>query len=302
MATVASEPFVLCRGGRGGWGTATSPPPPSGSPLCQGRASPETRRDSGAEAPGRTWPERLSNCGQSSTLFVCGQQAQPKIATTTAHPLPQPEASSWVEEGSFRQGRHPPHHRGGQVMGAAWAIFLAHRRCRCGPTCGRVRQQGRDPAADFDAISQSSQRYSRSWATAPDSWPPTKTDILEDSSPFGSPPGPLEGLGLSLVEISRRPQGHPGAGEAGGGALSVLPPDRRVSRRYRAKAPSGRLHPWTVQHEERRLDVEAPGSKRSWPTSTCRLREPHVVDRTLRGGACPAGWRNGQSRMETPCP
>ena len=38
------EPFVLCKGGRGGWATSTLPPPPGRCPalprrVCQGRAT-----------------------------------------------------------------------------------------------------------------------------------------------------------------------------------------------------------------------------------------------------------------------
>ncbi len=201
-----SEPFTLCKGGRGGWGnqhfaTATRQVPRFAKGGLPGEAHDvflELKLLADVGLIG------FPNVGKSTLLSVVSK-AQPKIANyhfTTLYPN---LGVVWVEEGvSFVMADIP-----GIIEGASEGAGLGHDflrhidRCRLLVHVVDVSgSEGRDPVEDFDTITEELKQYSPELATRPQIVAANKSDIMEDPENLERLRAHVEALGYPLFEIS----------------------------------------------------------------------------------------------------
>ena len=285
-----SEPFVLCRGGRGGWGNSHFATPTRQVP-----------RFAKAGLPGESYDVFLElklladvglvgfpNVGKSTLLSVVSK-AQPKIANYHFTTLFPNLGVVWVEDGvSFVLADIP-----GIIEGASEGAGLGHDflrhidRCRLLVHVVDVSgSEGRDPAADFDAINEELRRYSPDLAGRPQIVAANKTDILEDPAALEALRAHVEGLGYPLVEISAA--AHRGTRELTklvAERLSVLPPIAVYEPDYVPRAPraEGSAVSLDIQHEDGVWIVEGPWLQRVMANVNFADYESRMwFDRTLR--------------------
>ncbi len=201
-----SEPYTLCKGGRGGWGNQHF-----------ATATRQVPRFAKAGLPGEAHDVLLElklladvgligfpNVGKSTLLSVVSK-AQPKIANyhfTTLYPN---LGVVWVDEGvSFVMADIP-----GIIEGASEGAGLGHDflrhidRCRLLVHVVDVSgSEGRDPVADFDAITEELKQYSPELSTRPQIVAANKSDIMEDPENLERLRAHVEELGYPLFEIS----------------------------------------------------------------------------------------------------
>ncbi len=225
----AKEPFVLCKGGRGGWGNAHFATPTRQAPRFAKSGLPGEAHDIILELKllADVGLIGFPNVGKSTLLSVVSK-AQPKIANyhfTTLYPN---LGVVWVDEGvSFVMADIP-----GIIEGASEGAGLGHDflrhidRCRLLVHVVDVSgSEGRDPVADFDAITEELNQYSPDLAVRPQIVAANKTDICEDPENLERLRAHVEGLGYPLFEISAA--AHQGTRELVkkvAEQLSVLPP------------------------------------------------------------------------------
>ena len=238
-----SEPYVLCKGGRGGWGNMHFATPTR-----------QVLRFAKAGLPGESHDVLLElklladvgligfpNVGKSTLLSVVSK-AQPKIANyhfTTLYPN---LGVVGVEEGvSFVMADIP-----GIIEGASEGAGLGHDflrhidRCRLLVHLVDVSgSEGRDPVADFDAINAELSQYSPDLAQRPQIVCANKSDILDpESDNLTRLRQHVEEKGYTLLEISAA--AHQGTGELVkkiAEMLSVLPPVTVYEPEYVPKPP-----------------------------------------------------------------
>ena len=224
-----SEPVVVAKGGRGGWGNSHFATPTRQIPKF---AKPGL--------PGEDMHLKLElkviadvgligfpNVGKSTLLSVVSK-ARPKIANyhfTTLYPN---LGVVYVDEGvSFVMADIP-----GIIEGAADGAGLGHDflrhidRCRLLVHVVDVSgSEGRDPVADFDAINAELAQYSPELATRPQIVVANKTDIMEDETLLEKLRAHVEPLGYPLFALSAA--SHTGTRELVlkiAKKLSTLPP------------------------------------------------------------------------------
>ena len=272
----SSEPFVLCRGGRGGWGNSHFATPTRQVPRFAKAGLPGESHDVVLELKllADVGLVGFPNVGKSTLLSVVSK-AQPKIANyhfTTLYPN---LGVVWVEDGvSFVMADIP-----GIIEGASQGAGLGHDFLRHVDRCRLLvhvvdasGSEGRDPVADFDAINQELRQYSPELADRPQIVVANKADILMDESL-------LESLRAHVHHLRRRPPGHPRAdlrhcGEAAGAAPGHGVPAGVCE----ASAHSGREPAPEYYRGGRRLPGGgplAPAPHRQHQLR--RLREPDVV-------------------------
>ena len=262
------EPFILCRGGKGGWGNAHFATPTRQAP-----------RFAKSGLPGEGFEVVLElklladvglvgfpNVGKSTLLSVVSR-ANPKIANyhfTTLYPN---LGVVYVDDGvSFVMADIP-----GIIEGASEGAGLGHEflrhidRCRLLVHVVDVSgSEGRDPVADFDAINEELKRYSPDLAKRPQIVAANKTDILEDPALLEALRAHVEALGYPLVEISAA--AHKGTRELVklvAERLSALPPIAVYEPDYVPKAPGADASaPLDIQHEDGVWIVEGPWLQR----------------------------------------
>jgi len=250
------QPFVLCKGGRGGWGNQHFATPTRQVPRFAKAGLPGESHDVVLELKllADVGLVGFPNVGKSTLLSVVSK-AHPKIANyhfTTLYPN---LGVVYVDEGvSFVMADIP-----GIIEGASEGAGLGHDflrhidRCRLLVHLVDVSgSEGRDPIADFDAINQELRQYSPELADRPQIVVANKTDLLAD--PAGRLPGPCGGGGLHVHgHVRRHPPGHPGAGAghcrpaggaaAGGGVRAGVCPPPAPDRHLRASQyPAGGQH------------------------------------------------------------
>ena len=200
-----SEPYVLCKGGRGGWGNMHFATPTRQVP-----------RFAKAGLPGK-----IANY-HFTTLY-------PNLGVV------------WVDEGvSFVMADIP-----GIIEGASEGAGLGHDflrhidRCRLLVHVVDVSgSEGRDPVADFDAINAELEQYSPDLAKRPQIVAANKVDIMTDPENLERLRAHVEAKGFTLMEISAA--AHQGTRELVGKvaeALASLPPVTVYEPEYVPKPP-----------------------------------------------------------------
>ena len=200
------EPFVLCRGGKGGWGNQHFATPTRQVP-----------RFAKAGLPGRTREVLLElklladvglvgfpNVGKSTLLSVVSKAA-PKIANYHFTTLSPNLGVVYVREGvSFVMADIP-----GLIQGAAEGAGLGHDFLRHVDRCRLLIHvvdvsgcEGRDPVEDFDAICAELARWSPELAGRKMLVAANKVDILAAPELLERLRAHVEALGLELFEIS----------------------------------------------------------------------------------------------------
>ncbi len=238
----SSEPHVLCKGGRGGWGNMHFATPTRQVPRFAKAGLPGESHDVILELKllADVGLIGFPNVGKSTLLSVVSK-AQPKIANyhfTTLYPN---LGVVWVEEGvSFVMADIP-----GIIEGASEGAGLGHDFLRHIDRCRLLihvvdvsGSEGRDPVADFDAINQELRQYSPELATRPQIVAANKVDILEDPENLERLRSHVESQGYQLLEISAA--AHMGTQELVNKAaelLSTLPPVTVYEPEYVPKPP-----------------------------------------------------------------
>ena len=225
----SSEPYVLCRGGKGGWGNCHFATPTRQVPRFAKAGLPGESHDVILELKllADVGLIGFPNVGKSTLLSVVSK-ARPKIANyhfTTLYPN---LGVVYVDEGvSFVMADIP-----GIIEGAAEGAGLGHDflrhidRCRLLVHVVDVSgSEGRDPVEDFDAINAELSQYSPDLATRPQIVVANKTDIMEDESLLEKLRAHVEPLGYPLFALSAA--SHTGTRELVlkiAEKLSTLPP------------------------------------------------------------------------------
>ena len=269
MADMSGDaPFVLCRGGRGGWGNSHFATPTRQVP-----------RFAKAGLPGESHEVILElklladvgligfpNVGKSTLLSVVSK-AQPKIANYHFTTLFPNLGVVWVDEGvSFVMADIP-----GIIEGASEGAGLGHDflrhidRCRLLVHVVDVSgSEGRDPVADFEAINEELKQYSPDLAERPQIVAANKTDILENPENLEALRAHVAALGYPLLEISAA--AHQGTRQLVNRIaeqLSVLPPVTVYEPEYVPRRPAvDGSAPLDIQHEDGVWIVEGPWLQR----------------------------------------
>ena len=263
-----SEPFVLCRGGRGGWGNSHFATPTRQVPRFAKAGLPGESHDVILELKllADVGLVGFPNVGKSTLLSVVSK-AQPKIANYHFTTLFPNLGVVWVEDGvSFVLADIP-----GIIEGASEGAGLGHDFLRHVDRCRLLvhvvdvsGSEGRDPVADFDAINEELKRYSPDLAKRPQIVAANKTDILGDPTLLEALRAHVEALGYPLVEISAA--AHKGTRELvqlAAERLSVLPPIAVYEPDYVPRVPKADASaPLDIQHEDGVWMVEGPWLQR----------------------------------------
>ena len=237
------EPFVLCRGGNGGWGNHHFATPTRQAP-----------RFAKAGLPGQSMEVILElklladvglvgfpNVGKSTLLTVVSR-AQPKIANYHFTTLfPNLGVVSVDEGNSFVLADIP-----GIIEGAAQGAGLGHDflrhidRCRVLIHVVDVSgSEGRDPVADFEAITAELAQWSPDLPSRPTVVAGNKADIAQDRSGLEALKAHVEALGLPFFEISAAAhQGVEPLMDCVWETLSQLPPPQPFAATYVPKPPT----------------------------------------------------------------
>ena len=201
-----TDRFVLCRGGRGGWGNQHFATPTRQVPRFAKAGLPGESRDVVLELKllADVGLVGFPNVGKSTLLSVVSR-AQPKIANYHFTTLFPNLGVVFVEEGvSFVMADIP-----GIIEGAAEGAGLGHDFLRHIDRCRLLihvvdvsGSEGRDPVADFQAINAELAQYSPELAARKMIVAANKTDIMTDPALLDKLRAHVEGQGLELLEIS----------------------------------------------------------------------------------------------------
>ena len=200
------ESFVLCRGGRGGWGNQHFATPTRQVPRFAKAGLPGESREVVLELKllADVGLVGFPNVGKSTLLSVVSR-AQPKIANYHFTTLFPNLGVVYVEEGvSFVMADIP-----GIIEGAAEGAGLGHDFLRHIDRCRLLihvvdvsGSEGRDPVADFEAINEELKQYSPELAGRKMIVAANKADIMEDPVLLDRLRAHVESLGLELYTIS----------------------------------------------------------------------------------------------------
>ena len=224
-----TDRFVLCRGGRGGWGNQHFATPTRQVPRFAKAGLPGQSRDVVLELKllADVGLVGFPNVGKSTLLSVV-TRAQPKIANYHFTTLSPNLGVVAVDEGtSFVLADIP-----GIIEGAADGADLGHDFLRHVDRCRLLihvvdvsGSEGRDPVADFDAICEELQRWSPELASRRMLVAANKVDIMEDPALLARLRQHVEAKGCPLFELSAAT--HQGTRElmyAAAKELADLPP------------------------------------------------------------------------------
>lgn len=225
----STEPFVLAKGGRGGWGNKHFATPTRQVPRFAKAGLPGEGREVLLELKllADVGLVGFPNVGKSTLLSVVSR-ANPKIANYHFTTLFPNLGVVYVEEGvSFVLADIP-----GIIEGAAEGAGLGHDFLRHIDRCRLLihmvdvsGSEGRDPVEDFEAINQELREYSPTLAERPMLVAGNKVDIAPDRTLSDKLRAHVEAKGLRYFELSAAAQ--QGARElmyAAAGELSHLPP------------------------------------------------------------------------------
>ena len=262
------EPYVLCRGGRGGWGNQHFATPTRQVPRFAKGGFPGESLDVFLELKllADVGLVGFPNVGKSTLLSVVSK-AHPKIANyhfTTLYPN---LGVVYVDEGvSFVMADIP-----GIIEGASEGAGLGHDflrhidRCRLLVHLVDVSgSEGRDPIEDFDTINAELQQYSEDLASRPQIVVANKTDLLADTEQLDAFRAHVEELGYTFMEMSAAT--HQGTRELVqriGSMLSELPPVIVYEPEYVKRPPEiDTSEPLDIQREGDTWLVEGPWLQR----------------------------------------
>ena len=263
-----SEPYILCRGGKGGWGNCHFATPTRQTPRFAKSGMPGESHDVVLELKLLADVGLLGfpNVGKSTLLSVVSR-AQPKIANyhfTTINPN---LGVVYVEEGvSFVMADIP-----GIIEGASEGAGLGHDFLRHIDRCRLLvhvidvsGSEGRDPVEDFDTINAELEQYSPELATRPQIVVANKTDIMEDETNLERLRAHVEKLGYSLLTISAAAhQGTQTLIWAIAEKLKELPPVHIYEPEYVKPAPTVDMsQPLEITVEDNVYIVEGPWLQR----------------------------------------
>ena len=222
-------PFVLCRGGNGGWGNQHFATPTRQVPMFAKAGLPGKSREIILELKllADVGLVGFPNVGKSSLLSVASK-ARPKIANYHFTTLFPNLGVVYIDDGvSFVMADIP-----GIIEGAAEGAGLGHDFLRHIDRCRLLihvvdvsGSEGRDPVADFDAICAELAEYGPALASRKMLVVANKMDILEDPALLEALRNHVEAKGLELFELSAAT--HQGVRELMGRAaaeLATLPP------------------------------------------------------------------------------
>ncbi len=264
----SSEPYVLCRGGKGGWGNCHFATPTRQVPRFAKAGLPGESHDVILELKllADVGLIGFPNVGKSTLLSVVSK-ARPKIANyhfTTLYPN---LGVVYVDEGvSFVMADIP-----GIIEGAADGAGLGHDflrhidRCRLLVHVVDVSgSEGRDPVADFDAINAELAQYSPELATRPQIVVANKTDIMEDEALLEKLRAHVEEAGYPLFALSAA--SHTGTREliqACAAKLAEIPPVPPYEADYVPPEPEvGTSDELQIRHFDDLWVVEGPWLQR----------------------------------------
>ena len=262
------EPFVLCKGGRGGWGNQHFATPTRQVPRFAKAGLPGESHDVILELKllADVGLVGFPNVGKSTLLSVVSK-AHPKIANyhfTTLYPN---LGVVWVDDGvSFVMADIP-----GIIEGASEGAGLGHDflrhidRCRLLVHLVDVSgSEGRDPIEDFEAINLELKQYSPDLATRPQIVVANKTDLLADDEQLEAFRAHVEAQGYQFMSMSAAT--HQGTRELVGriGAmLSTLPPVTIYEPEYVPRPPQiDTSAPLEIHREDDTWLVEGPWLER----------------------------------------
>ena len=263
-----SEPYILCRGGKGGWGNTHFATPTRQAPRFAKSGLPGESHDVVLELKllADVGLIGFPNVGKSTLLSVVSR-AQPKIANYHFTTLFPNLGVVYVEDGvSFVMADIP-----GIIEGASEGAGLGHDflrhidRCRLLVHVVDVSgSEGRDPVADFDAINAELKQYSPELAQRPQIVAANKVDILADDSLLDALRSHVEALGYPLLTISAA--AHQGTRElvfAIANRLRELPPVAVYQPEYVKRPPKVDMtQPLDITVEDGVYLVEGPWLQR----------------------------------------
>ena len=199
-------PFVLCKGGRGGWGNQHFATPTRQVPRFAKAGLPGESHDVVLELKllADVGLVGFPNVGKSTLLSVVSR-AQPKIANYHFTTLFPNLGVVYVEEGvSFVMADIP-----GIIEGAADGAGLGHDFLRHIDRCRLLihvvdvsGSEGRDPVEDFEAINAELAQYSPELASRKMIVAANKVDIMSDPTLLDKLCAHVEAKGMELFEIS----------------------------------------------------------------------------------------------------
>ena len=251
-----NQPYILCKGGRGGWGNQHFATPTRQVPRFAKAGLPGEEHDVVLELKllADVGLVGFPNVGKSTLLSVVSK-AHPKIANyhfTTLYPN---LGVVYVDEGvSFVMADIP-----GIIEGASEGAGLGHDflrhidRCRLLVHLVDVSgSEGRDPIADFDTINMELQEYSADLAKRPQIVVANKTDLLLDDEQLTAFRNHVEQLGYEFLSMSAAT--HQGTRELVqliGHKLSSLPPVVVYEPEYVPRPPKVDMsEPLHIVHED----------------------------------------------------
>ena len=263
-----SEPYILCRGGKGGWGNTHFAAPTRQAPRFAKSGLPGESLDVVLELKllADVGLIGFPNVGKSTLLSVVSR-AQPKIANYHFTTLFPNLGVVYVEDGvSFVMADIP-----GIIEGASEGAGLGHDflrhidRCRLLVHVVDVSgSEGRDPVADFDAINAELKQYSPELAQRPQIVAANKVDIMTDNSLLEALRSHVEALGYPLLTISAA--AHQGTRElvfAIANRLRELPPVAVYQPEYVKRPPKVDMtQPLDITVEDGVYLVEGPWLQR----------------------------------------
>ncbi len=258
------DTFVLCKGGKGGWGNQHFATPTRQVPHFAKAGLPGQERDVTLELKllADVGLVGFPNVGKSTLLSVV-TRAQPKIANYHFTTLsPNLGVVALDENTSFVLADIP-----GIIEGAAQGAGLGHDFLRHIDRCRLLihvvdvsGSEGRDPVADFEQINAELAQYSPELAARPMLVAGNKVDIAPDRTGVEALRAHVEALGLPFFEMSAA--AHQGTWElmyAAAARLAELPPITVYEPTYVERPPevdtSGELE---IQVEDGEWFVDGP--------------------------------------------
>ncbi len=263
-----SEPYVLCRGGKGGWGNQHFATPTRQVPRFAKAGLPGQSLDVFLELKllADVGLVGFPNVGKSTLLSVVSK-AHPKIANyhfTTLYPN---LGVVYVEDGvSFVMADIP-----GIIEGASEGAGLGHDflrhidRCRLLVHLVDVSgSEGRDPLEDFDTINAELKQYSEDLSSRPQIVVANKTDLSTDPALLEKLRAHVEAAGYQFMSMSAAT--HQGTRELVqkiAQMLSTLPPVTVYEPEYVPRPPEVDVsQPLDIRHEDDVWLVEGPWLQR----------------------------------------